>query len=339
MNTLGWLVLWSTCGQYTIPERTATPPLVSEWLRQTGIKLQGTGAETVSSGSMASGANPFQVLDAGAAKFQGRWVPTGEGFRFQQGPAGPLDWPKPFFRSQLSSILSDYSFEEQSGKTTVRLHVSWHPELAPILIQAGVFRADSPSPPGEKKSADDWVSRPTAWIPLDQQWSTSLDIQGPFTPLKRGTLLWSRLGGEIRWIVPLRSGWVTLGSDQAEPNGPTEHKVGGTLIRKGAIRQTANRVSLEVAILPGPSEYTLESYQESALIGPAKISLLDGIVVPASGYTSLGSEQGWMKVRYDWVKKEGFPWERLSQGVFMVRVGDGFAEMAQKVTFSGVQVP
>ncbi len=357
---IGCLFLGMILQQDLIEERTTYRPPVNhpnatflEWAAGHEIVIEGKLPDQVKAIALDPKANPWTVLQKAAQAAGGHWRLSGQSVHFVRGPGGPVEFASPFWRASIDSIQAERSFDIADGKLLIRLDAAWHPRLGPILVQGGVFTLEYEIPAGDlKKVGEDKqnlnqnenggkrkiATRPTSWIPIDQKFHASLDLSANAIP--RSVQKIDRLTGEIRLVAPQRLAWIALGAIEEPASGAREQKVGKTLIRRVGQKIAPNRISLEVEIKPGPSAFYLESYQENALIGPAKITLPSGDeAVWADGYTTVQNDNGWMRIRYDWLRKDQRNLKELVRGVVEVRLGDHFKELVAEVAFRDLPLP
>jgi len=350
-----FLFLGLLCHQDSIEERTGYRPSTDnatrtflEWAAGHEIVIEGRLPDEMKAVPLDPKANPWAVLQKAAQAEGGHWRLSGQSVHFVRGAGGPVEFASPFWRAAIDSVQAERSFDIADGKLLIRLDAAWHPRLCPILVQGGVFALEYEVPssdlkkdPGDKKETTGKrkaATRPTSWIPIDQKFHAQLDLNAAAIP--RSVRKIDRLAGEIRVVAPEGLAWRTLGTIEEPVAGAKEQKVGKTLIRRVGQKVAPNRISLEVEIKPGPSSFYLESYQENALIGPAKITPPSGDgAVWADAYTTVQNDNGWMRIRYDWLRKDQRNLKELARGVVEVRLGDNVKELVAEVAFRDLPLP
>lgn len=342
----GCLILGSLLFDQTIEERTRLKMegpdreiRFGEWVSGQDLVVEGALPKNLFIAPQGASENLWKQLDRAANTAGGHWRFGTHSLRFSRGPVQWQDYFGSFGRGQLESVQAERSFEEGGGKLQFRLGLAWHPRLCPVLVQAGSFGLEFDQPGGLKGKSQ---TKPTSWIPVDQGFHASLELNGDSLP--RSVQKLNRFQGEVRLVVPEQVAWLNLGPTllKMESNPATDPKrqVGKTWVRRLGHKVSSNRISLEVEIHPGPSSFPLETYQESALIGPARIqSESGGVPVFADGYTTLQNENGGIRIRYDWLRKENQPLEELTKGTIEVRLGDNLVEKQGKLDFRDIPLP
>ncbi len=323
-------LLFLLCSQGTIQERTRPPEAQAmssqDWVAW-GLKqnLVLTGLADSKEKNASDGLGFWQSLDQVASSQNKRLRIQAQKIHFQPGTHGPIAYGGSFWRGELESVQLETKWSEPDNKMRLSFQIAWHPQLHPILFQAGSFQC-------KLKDAKPLVSRPTSWQPVDETLVSPLEF---FTekPSRKVAQLESA-EGTIRVVVPTRLLWLDMGSLRGKDGILRE--VGKTEVKRISTQMTAKRLSLEVEIRPGPSLFFLESNQEAILTGMAVCVGQDGERKPAVGQQILESGDGRIRVRYDWLRPG---MGENGEQRFELRMGDNFREMEAGMKFGPLDLP
>lgn len=323
-------LLFLICSQGNIQERTQLPEtkaMTSQewvaWALKQNLVLSGLTDSNEKIGS--DGLGLWQKLDQVASSQKKRLRIQNQKAHFQPGIYGPLAYGNSFWRGELESLQLETKWMEPDNKMRFVFQIAWHPQLHPILFQAGSFQC-------KVKDSKTLVSRPTSWQPVDETLISPLEF---FTekPSRKVVRLES-VEGTIRAVVPSQLHWLDMGLVMGKDGILKE--VGKTEVKRLLTQRTAKRLSLEVEIRPGPSQFFLESNQEAILTGLAVCVGPEGDRKPAVGQQILESSDGRIRVRYDWLRPEIV--EKADQR-FELRMGDNFREIEADMKFGPLELP
>ena len=328
------LFVFSIFAQGSISERThlAEPQALTvsdwkSWVKSQGVELSGIGEFSGALGPYSGGF--FERLDS-LASAQGRRLQIRHRSLFiGSGNKGIISQGSAICRGEVDSVVVGNQLAENRGFLRVGLQAAWHPRLHPILVQAGTFQFRS-------SEAKPLLSRASAWQPVEEDFVAQLELEAAKPP--RVLKGFDSFEGIIRLVVPDQLLWLELGG--IRDGVISDHIVGKTKIKRLATQVTSKRVSMEVEIKPGPSEYGIESYQESILTGLASLVGPGNVRKIADGQQILESGEGKIRVRYDWLFPPGVPLSsELDKYRFVLRIGDNYKEIEANLKFGPLELP
>ncbi len=328
-------LLFLVVGQGSIPERTKLTdtlamslPEWKNWSKSNGVELSLTNDFAGSPGPFSGGL--FERLDLLALALGKRLRIRHQSVLIESGSKGIISQGSRFCRGEVESVVLSNQLDEGRGFMSIGVQVAWHPKLHPILIQAGTFHFGS-------RNGKSFVSRPTSWQAVEEDFVAQLQLKADKPP--RSLPGFDSLEGNIRMVVPNQLLWLDLGGLTDRGEQP-DFLVGKTKVRRLGAQVSSRRVSLEVEIQPGPSEYTIESYQEGVLTGLATLIGPGNFKRNADGQQILESGNGKIRVRYDWlISANGLLNTDLGDKRFDLRVGDNYKEMETFLKFGAIDLP
>lgn len=328
------LLLFLSLGQGSIAERTqlADPRAMSSsewrsWVKAQGVDIAGMGESASQFGPFSGGF--FERLDL-LAFAQGKRIQVRHrSLQMVPGAKGVIAQGSSLCRGEVDSVVVGNQLDERRDYLIVGIQAAWHPRLHPILVQAGPFQFKS-------KDSKPYLSRGTSWQAVEEDFTAHLELVAAKPP--RSLKGFDSLEGAIRLVVPQQLLWLELGG--IRESEVAVHQVGKTKIKRLRTQVTSKRVSLEVEIWPGPSEYQLDSYQESILTGLASMVGPDNVKRNADGQQILESGEGKMRVRYDWLTSRELPLQdQQGNQRLVLRIGDNYKEIEARLKFGALELP
>ncbi len=328
------LFLFCIFSQGSISERThlAEPQALSvpewkSWVRSQGVDLSGVGESSGPLGPYGGGF--FERLDLLASAQGKRLQIRHQSLFMETGNRSVISHGSAFCRGEVDSVVVGNQLGENRGYLRIGLQVAWHPKLHPILIQAGAFQFQS-------RDSKPFLSRSTAWQPVEEDFVAQLEVETAKPP--RSLKGFDSFEGIVRLVVPDQLLWLELGG--IRDGGISNHMVGKTKIKRLGSQITSKRVSMEVEIKPGPSEYGIESYQEAILTGLASLVGPGNVKRISDGQQIVELGDGKIRVRYDWLFPQGFPLgNELDKHRFVLRIGDNYKEIEAYLKFGSMDLP
>ncbi len=293
------------------------------WALKQNLKL--TGVPESNEIIASDGLGFWQRLDQVAHSQKKRLRIQAHSAHFQSGTPGPIAYGGIQWRGEMESLQLETKWLDTDHKMRLEMQIAWHPQLHPILFQAGPFHC-------KVKDSKSLVSRPTSWQPVEESLISPLEFFTEKPPRKVDRL--ESVKGTLRAVVPNQLLWLDLGP--VIGNDGILKDVGKTQVKRISTQKTAKRISLEVEIRPGPSQFFLESNQEAILTGLAVWVGPGGERKPAIGQQILESGDGRILVRYDWLRTGSGEMEDYR---FELRMGDNFREIEAEMIFGPIELP